>query len=193
MDLKNRVMPTTRRPDHVDLKQGAGQMLSPNKPWAVPVFSANKLWRSSDDTKGYLRRWVIIPFPHELDRTKKFDESLLQAEASGIFNKAVANLSILMERGAFAPNGAALDVMDEFRTQNDPVRMWLKDTSSVYTIFPSDRMSRDAAYEAYRWWCISNGYKPKGSRDIYSRLRREGFEEQSSNGTPLLRWANQRL
>jgi len=153
------------------------------KPWAVPVFSANKLWRSSDDTEGYLRRWVIIPFPHELDRTKKFDESLLQAEASGIFNKAVTNLSILMERGAFAPNGAALDVMDEFRTQNDPVRMWLKDTSSVYTIFPSDRMSRDAAYEAYRWWCMSNGYKPKGSRELYSSLRREGFEEQSSNGT----------
>ena len=153
------------------------------KPWAVPVFSANKLWRSSDDTEGYLRRWVIIPLPNKVDRTKKFDESLLQAEAAGIFNKAIANLSVLMERGAFAPNGAALDVMDDFRTQNDPVRMWLKDTSSVYTIFPEGRMSREEAYRAYSWWCMANGYKPKGSRELYNILRREGFKEQSSNGT----------
>jgi len=42
-------------------------------PWAVPVFSANKLWRSADDTEGYLRRWVIIPLPTELDHNSGAD------------------------------------------------------------------------------------------------------------------------
>lgn len=153
------------------------------KPWAVPVFSANKLWRSADDTEGYLRRWVIIPFPRKLDRSKGFDESTLHAEAAGVLNKALANLRVLMERGKFAPAGSALEVMDEFRTQNDPVRLWLKDTSSVYVGHENTRISRNDAYSRYHWWCTENGYRAKSSGELYNSLRREGFEEQNSNGT----------
>jgi putative DNA primase/helicase len=152
------------------------------KPWAVPVFSANKMWRSADDTEGYLRRWVIIPFPTKVDRSKKFDESLLHSEAPGIFNKAIANLHVLMERGRFAPNGAALDVMEEFRIQNDPVRMWLDDRNAVIVGVPGTRMKRTEAYGNYSMWCLANGYRSKGSREFYNSLRREGIKEQSSNG-----------
>lgn len=151
-------------------------------PWAVPVFSANKLWRSADDTEGYLRRWIIIPFPNELDRSRNFDETVLWAEASGVFNKAIANLQVLMTRGKFSPNGSALEVMDEFRTQNDPVRMWLKDESSIYVGLPHSRMLRESVNENYRWWCISNGYKPKAKDQLFKSLRNEKFQEQSSNG-----------
>lgn len=153
------------------------------KPWAVPVFSANKLWRSADDTEGYLRRWVIIPFPKKLDRSKGFDEETLHVEAPGVLNKALANLRVLMKRGRFDPAGSALEVMDEFRTQNDPVRLWLKDTSSVYVGYENTRISRNDAYSRYHWWCIENGYRVKSSGELYSSLRRAGFGEQQSNGT----------
>jgi putative DNA primase/helicase len=151
-------------------------------PWAVPVFSANKLWRSADDTEGYLRRWIIIPLSTELDRSKNFDENVLWAEASGIFNKAIANLQVLIARGKFSPTGSALEVMDEFRTQNDPVRLWLKDESSIYVNLPNSRMLRESVYENYRWWCISNGYKAKAKDQLFKSLRNEKFKEQSSNG-----------
>jgi P4 family phage/plasmid primase-like protien len=151
-------------------------------PWAVPVFSANKLWRSADDTEGYYRRWVIIPFPNKLDRSKSFDEGLLHAEVAGIANKALANLRALMERGRFAPNGAALEVMDEFRLQNDPVRMWLEDKTMVHTGVPNTRMKTTDTYQNYTMWCALNGYKAKGSKEFYSSLRREGFKVQASNG-----------
>jgi len=151
-------------------------------PWAVPVFSANKLWRSADDTEGYLRRWIIIPLPTELDRSKDFDENILWAEASGIFNKAIANLQVLIARGKFSPTGSALEVMDEFRTQNDPVRIWLKDESAIYVGLPHSRMLREEVYNNYQWWCVNNGYKPKAKDQLFKSLRNEKFQEQSSNG-----------
>ena len=33
-------------------------------PWAVPVFSANKIPGSADVTTGYLSRWLVINFPN---------------------------------------------------------------------------------------------------------------------------------
>jgi putative DNA primase/helicase len=152
-------------------------------PWAVPVFSANKFWRSADDTEGYYRRWVIIPFPTKVDRRKNFDESLLELEISGIFNKAVANLNVLMERGHFEPVGSSLDVAREFRTQNDPVEMWLQDDSEVSLNDPTTRIERQHALHAYSSWCGRNNHKPKSAREFYTSLRRKGFEESSSNGS----------
>lgn len=151
-------------------------------PWAVPVFSANKMWRSSDDTDGYLRRWVIIPFPRKLDRSIGFDEKLIHMEAAGILNKAIEHLRVLMERGRFDLNGAAGEALEEFRTQNDPVRMWLKDDSSVRVGLNGSRISRQDAYNTYRWWCLEQGFKVTSSDKLYKALRREGFDEQSSNG-----------
>ena len=34
-------------------------------PWAVPLFSANKIPASSDVTTGYLSRWLVVPFPRD--------------------------------------------------------------------------------------------------------------------------------
>lgn len=152
------------------------------KPWAVPVFSTNKLWPSADDTDGYLRRWVIIPFPRKLDRSKGFDESTLHAETAGVLTKALAYLRVLVGRGKFAPAGAALEVMDEFRTRNEPVRLWLKDTKSVYLDHKNTRITREDAYSLSQWWLNGNGYRVASLGEICNSIRREGFQEQNANG-----------
>lgn len=151
-------------------------------PWAVPVFSANKFWRSADDTEGYYRRWVIIPFPTKVDRLRDFDESVLHSEIPGIFNKAVANLKVLMQRGHFEPVGSAFDVAQEFRTQNDPVEMWLQDESAVSLADPTGRTERKAALSAYTYWCRRNNHQPQSGRSFYDSLRRKGFVDYKSNG-----------
>lgn len=91
-------------------------------------------------------------------------------------------LQSVLHCGRFAPNGAALEVMEEFRIQNDPVRMWLDDRNAVLAGVPGTRMKRTEAYNNYSMWCLANGYKSKGSREFYNSLRREGIKEQNSNG-----------
>lgn len=152
------------------------------RPWAVPVFSANKLWRSSDDSEGYYRRWVIIPFPNKLDRTVDFDEGVLHAEASGIFNKAIMNLQVLMQRRYFSQTGAALRTIEEFKLQNDTVAMWLDDEEFVLTQKPNTRMTRLEVITNYSLWCETNNYPPLTSTEVYESLRRKGFQELRSSG-----------
>jgi hypothetical protein len=97
-------------------------------PWAVPVFSANKVPASADVTVGYLSRWLVIPFPH--DFTGREDRGLdarLQTkdELQGIAAKALPALRRLMVRGDFELPDSGREARDEFARRVDQVRMWV--------------------------------------------------------------------
>jgi putative DNA primase/helicase len=149
-------------------------------PWAVPIFSGNKTWRSSDDSEGYMRRWVIIPFPNKLDRSRDFDESELLIEAPGIFNIAMRHLPALMGRHDFAPRGLALQVLNEFKVESDAVRLWLSEDERV-TQSETGRTDRKILYSRYTLWCMENGYKSKTSTELNKSLRALGFKESKSD------------
>jgi putative DNA primase/helicase len=150
--------------------------------FAVPVFSANKLWRSNDTSDGYFRRWMIIPFDHQVDRSKPFNEKAIQAEASGIFNKALLGLQRMMDRGDFLIVGDAQKIFDEFKNESDVVRQWLRDDDMVEEGSPAERTERKDAYDRYRTWSIENGFKPSSSVELYKSLTALGIETKKSNG-----------
>jgi putative DNA primase/helicase len=129
-----------------------------------------------------MRRWVIIPFPNKVDRSKAFDESKLVREAPGIFNKAMRFLPILMERNDFEPRGAALQALDEFKMESDAVRFWLSEDERL-TQSETSRTDRKVLYDRYRFWCLENGYKPKTSTELYKSLRALDFAETKSGAS----------
>jgi len=148
-------------------------------PWAVPIFSGNKTWRSNDDSDGYMRRWIIIPFPNKVDRSRDFDEAGLLGETAGIFNAAMRHLPALMERHDFAPRGLALRVLNEFKIESDAVRLWLSEDERV-TQSEEARSDRKTLYRSYSQWCMENGYKTKTSTELYKSLCALGFKESKS-------------
>lgn len=148
-------------------------------PWAVPIFSGNKTWRSNDDSEGYMRRWVIIPFPTKVDRSKAFDELELLEEIPGIFNKAMSHLPALMQRHDFAPRGLALQLLNEFKAESDAVRMWLSEDEKL-THRENSRTERKLLYGQFSLWCLENGYKSKTSTELYKSLRALGYKESKS-------------
>jgi putative DNA primase/helicase len=151
-------------------------------PWAVPIFSANKVWRSGDDTGGYMRRWLVLPFPNQVDRSLNFDESALFDEASGIFNKAMEALRRLMKRGNFEPQGSAAAILEDFKVESDVIRLWLREDECI-EVSERSRVNRTQLFNRYKFWCFENGYKHKGSSELFKSLRALGFEESKVNGT----------
>lgn len=156
------------------------------RPWATPIFSANKTWRSEDDTTGYIRRWVILPFETVLDRTKPFDETTLYAEAAGIFNVAMHNLRRLHARNEFEIMGAAREALENFAKDSDGVRLWLAedDTVNADARNESMRCERSAVYQQYKLWTVDvNGSHPKSANEFYKSLEALGYQQRrASNG-----------
>jgi len=175
--------------------------------WAVPIFSANELWASSDATSGYFRRWLPIPFPNKVIGTHgvKFDEGALFAEAPGILNKATASLRVLMARGKFELSGSADELMHEFEQVSDVVRTWLtEDEHVVMSEAGNTALSakRTDVYRIYALWCDNNNYSALNSRNFAKRLTGAGHALVTRRGyphflgisldilSPLESWAN---
>lgn len=139
--------------------------------WAVPIFSANELWRSSDTTEGYFRRWVVIPFPTKVDG--KLDEETLFAETPGILARALPALRRLMERGKFDLGVTAQILADDFREQSDLVSVWLKEDDHVISALPGrtePKVPRAHVYKRFRDWASDSGHAPLSATKFYSRL-----------------------
>ncbi|MGP3977871.1 DNA primase family protein [Streptomyces sp. 8N114] len=153
-------------------------------PWAVPVFSANKIPGSADVTSGYLARWVVIELPH--DFTGREDRTLTQrlttkAELSGIAVKAVPALRRLMARGDFELSESARTAQEEFRRKVDQVRTWIDECAEIHPDHP--HMARTVLYDCYARWAKRDGHKPVKAQEFYERLATAGAQPLKRDGT----------
>lgn len=155
--------------------------------WAVPVFSANKMWASADTSDGYFRRWLTIPFPYEVKHNPSFNEARFLDELPGILNLAVAGLQRLAKRGKFKEPQSIRDLLAEFRSAADVVATWLDDDDRVvkHGDNVTARESRHTLYVRFRTWAADNGYTNMSSATFYERLRGLKYHEVKSNGVRM--------
>jgi putative DNA primase/helicase len=150
------------------------------KPWAVNVFSANKIPGSADVSRGYLRRWVVVNMPNIPAREDPMLASrIIAAELPGIAAKAVPALRALMARQAFDIKGDAARGKEEFAEAIDQVRQWLADATVAA---PDYAESRTNLYAGYTSWAARNGLGKLGSTEFYHRLEQVGFRPAKRHG-----------
>lgn len=128
--------------------------------------------------EGLGRRLCIIPFHRKFagtrDDIKDLKELLVQAELSGIFNWAMEGLRRLQANGTFSTSAQIEYETEEFKMANDPPRVFVTEMCDVGAHF-----SVPAAdlYDAYRSWCITNGFNPQSIRSVAQDWKRMGFEK----------------
>lgn len=157
--------------------------------WAVPVFSANQLWQSADNTDGYLRRWLVIPFPNKVKPKPGFSERALFDEAPGILAKALEALRRLMARGDFELGTSAAEVKRRFELESDVVKVWLNDDERVLVSEAGNttaRTGRTDAYKRYVAWASDSGHATLNSSNFYKRLEAMGYTFGKSVGTRIV-------
>lgn len=150
--------------------------------WAVPVFSANKTPGSADTTFGYLRRWKIIKFDHQVTDAE-VDPDLddkLGAEIPGVAARAVEALRTLIARRHFKSEGDVAEGEAEFATKIDQVRQWVDEECVP---LEGNREPQTLCYSTYKFWADRNGNGRLRAGEFYSRLEGAGFERVKSSGT----------
>ena len=153
--------------------------------WAVPVFSANKIPASADPSEGYLRRWLVVPFPNRLTDTDiaGFDERALHttAELEGVVARSIEGLRRLMERGRFDYPPSVLAAADSFAAEVDHVRSYLADRCVAA---PEEWTPRTALFENYKEWGLDEGRDHLLTASaFYDRLAGIGYRPAVRRGT----------
>ena len=139
------------------------------QPFARMLASAARVPRSADNSLGYLRRWLAVPFDTTLNETN-LDPALLEKlttpdELSGLLNRAVRAYRQVLEKGALTESEKMVAAKDEFDQASDSTRLFLRER--VEECSPYDEIDRTEVYAAYKDWCASNRVDQVSARRLY--------------------------
>jgi len=146
------------------------------KPFCKIIFCCNALPYSADNSHGFYRRLIIIPFektiPHE-KQNKDLVSELVQ-ELQGIFSYSLQGLRRLKANNyIFSRCLASERMMQEYRREIEPVFDFIED--NIESTSEEQKISRSRIFLAFRSWCRNNNHVK--AKDISNRRFWKKFRE----------------
>jgi putative DNA primase/helicase len=147
--------------------------------WGKAIFSANAVPGSSDSSRGWTRRWEVVPFPYAPTKPDPtLSARLVAEELPGIAVKAVHALRMLMETGEFFRGETAENAHAEFAEKANRVLRWIGDEDTNVRRDPDTWNKGTILLSAFRQWESydqGNGHKEIGSQRFNELARQAGL------------------
>ena len=149
-------------------------------PFATLWSSSNQLPVSHDRSDAWYERLVIIPFTRQ-HTGEKADRDLLPKltqpeEMSGILNKVIEALKILLAENQFRTTESTNEMLHEYKVENDQVSRFLTDTCKLED---DARTDEDQLYTHYTDWCETEGIrKPLAKNKFRDGVKAWGGEHK---------------
>jgi putative DNA primase/helicase len=150
--------------------------------YAKLLFSTNELPKEVEQTTGYFRRWLIVPFEvtiPEQEQDKQLAQKIIATELSGVFNWVLEGLKRLLIQKKFTECKAVTKQLHEFRRQSDNVQMFLED-AGYRTSLTESKLFQELFIE-YRTYCNDNGYYSCAKNKFSQRLRNIDYAIEHKN------------
>lgn len=140
------------------------------------VICTNLDQRSNDNSDGFWRRMVVIPFSQQIARkdvVPGLDQKIIDTELRLVLDWCLAGLQRLMARGSFpAEPQAVIAAKNLAVVASDPVAAWIQDCGVQTSIDPADLKTKDEIFKHYCYWCSANRVRVMDSGAFWTRLRR---------------------
>jgi len=148
------------------------------------IFNCNELPREVENTHGFFRRFMIIPFevtiPKE-EQDNQLSNKIIKSELSGVLNLIIQNLQDLLQRGQFTEWDKIERAREEYQLESDSVRMFLHEKGYQPSKRTTETLKR--LYSEYTEHCKENGNKALSNPRFSKRLQSNGFTKgQDRNG-----------
>lgn len=153
--------------------------------WGKAIFSANSLPGSSDSSRGWTRRWEVVPFPYTPTKVDPTLSDRILEQLPGIIVKAVYALRDLMAAGEFTRGDSADTAHAEFAEKANRVLRWIADPDSNVTAETDTWNKGTILLSAFRQWEAydqGNGHKDIGSQRFNELARLAGLEAAKRRG-----------
>ena len=142
------------------------------QPFTRLIASANRVPQSADNSLGYLRRWIVVPFDTEFG-DRDFDHSLLDMlttpqELSGLLNRAIEGYYTVLSSRAITQSAKMAVAKEEFDLMSDSTRTFLDER--VQECSYDEHVDRTELYVAYKSWCDVHRFSPVSARRFYGSV-----------------------
>lgn len=154
--------------------------------WGKAIFSANAIPGASDSSKGWIRRWEVVPFPYAPTKPDPtLSDRIVAAELPGIAVKAVYALRALMTAGEFSRGESADTAHSEFAEKANRVLRWINDSDTNVEQEKDTWNKATILLSAFRQWeafDAGNGHKDIGAQRFNELARQAGLVASKRRG-----------
>jgi len=147
--------------------------------YAKLMFATNELPKDVEQTNGYFRRWLIVPFDETIpedEQDKELARKIIDSELSGVFNWVLEGLQRLLANKKFTESNAVARQLLDFKIQSDSVLLFSSDPDYISNTW-SEEPLKDL-YARYQDFCKINGFRPCSNRTFSERLLNAGFKKE---------------
>lgn len=131
------------------------------------IYSANEPPASKDNTEGFHRKLLIIPFPTKFTDRKLRKSLFTPVALSGFFLRALQGMQRLQKQGDFTKSETVEKSRAAYRIQSDIISHFL----SEYCSFSAEETTgKQALYDAFRTACSRWGNFPVSQTKFNARL-----------------------
>lgn len=145
--------------------------------YAKLMFNCNLLPRDIEQSEGFFRRFLIIPFTTKIEESEKDPElaaKIIARELPAVFNWVLQGLRRLLQAKAFTPCDTAREALEAYRKESNSVLMFIEEYG-LEPGSPADREALKDLYNAYNFYCKSSGYYPMGKSTFNKQMQAQGF------------------
>lgn len=151
--------------------------------YARLMFNCNLLPTDIEQSEGFFRRFLIIPFGVRITDAEKdpyLAARIAAAELPGVFNWVLAGLQRLLaqDRPAYTRCEAANRELENYKKESNSVLCFIEEAQLTPGEDPAEKEPLQKLFDAYRRYCGTNGYRyTKNARGLAKALRDQGFEQ----------------
>lgn len=132
------------------------------------IFSANEPPTSKDNTEGFHRRLLIVPFPNKFTNRELRQRLFTPESLSGFLLRALQGLARLRVQDGFSKSEKVEKSLTEYREQGDTVFRFIEECC----IPDAKAMTpKQEVYDSYRSMCLRWGNQPLNQAKFNARLQ----------------------
>lgn len=152
--------------------------------YARLAFSTNIMPASLDQTDGFYRRFLIIPFEQRITEEEKdvdLARKIIGHELPGVFNWVLDGMRRLNHNRKFSPCAVSDAALAVYRTESDSVALFLEESRLKPS--PDGRISKDQLFRDYREFCKSGGLRAVSKVQFGRQLKNRHHIQDSHTGS----------
>ena len=151
------------------------------KKYAKLMFNLNSLPKISDEKHSYMRRLLILSFnkkPKVIDPELHF--KIINAELSGIFNRVIDALVILLKEKKFVKYKELDEIFKDYNYDNDLIQQYIDE--AIEKGFPEGATKVSELHQYYVTFCKNHGEKHEALVTFAKELGKKGYEKLKRKG-----------
>ena len=144
--------------------------------YAKLMFNLNSLPNINDEKKSYLRRLLILEFnktPKKVDPELHF--KIIKTELSGIFNRVLKALQILLKEKRFLFFIELDEILDKYKYEHDVVQQYIDEVHE--TGFPNGPTKVSEIHELYVLFCNKHQEQRLSLTSFAKELIKKGYKK----------------